>query len=332
MISRLALAALALGAASCGPGVDDRSIAAPPLAYLRGRLDPKVAQAAAGRPLRAALVWGAVPSYPLVCLKFPTHPDLAPACPDPFGFVPGPVEAEIELPADGGTFSIPILRLPPASVAVGTDAARISWGGLLVAADSDGDGAFALLRRDPQGQEPPSLADRVVATSFLTLAAPQQRIGFREGGYAAKSTFYPALGCDSPAAGFSILSPPGLALGADRTLQALPGPCPGGPLGDVEVEALPVSERDARGLACRAVNRAPVRQPAPGGPGGFLGHGGATGKQVCLDANTLAVIGPGDCPTITTYPLKGCRADLVCSAPEWDLTSQPPEGWPCTGP
>jgi hypothetical protein len=67
--SPLLAAALLAVLSGCGRGVDDLSLDAAPLAELRGRVDlAAVSAAAAGRPLRAALVWGAVPEYVVACL------------------------------------------------------------------------------------------------------------------------------------------------------------------------------------------------------------------------------------------------------------------------
>ena len=107
----------------------------------------------------------------------------------------------------------------------------------------------------------------------------------------------------------------------------LPGTCSDHPLDEV-VTAGPLSDSDAHGLACRSVNRPGIRQPGNEAPGS-QGGSSATFQEVCLDAQTLALIYDGDCPRITVMPLMGCRTDLVCQTPDWDLRQQPPPWWPC---
>ncbi len=307
----------AMVAAGCLGGVDDLGLAAPPLAQVQGRVDlAAVLPLANGAPLRAALVWGAVPNYSLGCLMYRANPELAAACPDPFSFVPGSVESEAEISLAGdGSFQLPIRRLPPAGVAVGDETTRISWGSVIVAADSNGNGLFDLLDLNTGKGPRHQLADRVVAASFQTLEAPQQRVTFREGGYDAQSTFYPALGCAPPPAGFSLL------------FTALPGPAQA--CGSVSlshwIEPIPVGETQARRLACSSLDTTRVREPdqAPNLTGA------EPPKVLCLDAQTLALVYPGECPRITFLPLKGCGGWPLCRNPEWDRTNSLPEWWPC---
>jgi hypothetical protein len=315
------LAALVVAGLGCGPGLDDLSLSAPPLGYVRGHVDLSAfAEAAAGKPLRAALVWGAVPNYNMACVKYPEQ--LAPYCPDPFGFVPGQTEVDVPI-SDDGSFLLPIHRLPSASVCVGTDAARIAWGSLIVAADTDGSGAFNLLAATPQDDsEPQQLADLALAASFVSLAKPQQRVAFREAGWVAGSLFYPTLGCSAvPPQGFSIFL-------ADR----FPGSINCSSVGlDTLIEAAPLTEAEAVGLACRTLNAAPVRMPKDREPGSPSDPGGNPATEICLDPQTLAHIvnRNGPCPIVAVYPLAGCRTDLFCDSPEWDLRDNPPSWWPC---
>jgi hypothetical protein len=324
------LAAVAIVSLSCGNGVDDLSLESAPLGLVRG----KVALAAigargAGKPLRAALVWGAVPNYVLACVKYPFNAEIAPACPNPFGFVPGLVEVDVEVGVDG-SFTLPLRRLPDVGLSVGDDSARVAWGSVVVAADSDGSGSFNLLAREADDREPPKLADLALAASFFRLDMPQQRVAFREGGWDEGSLFYPAKGCAAPPVGFSALTTPGLK---PLSLEPAPGECTSASLDAAVIEPVPIAADEAKGLACRSINRARVRRPGlvpPSEEEDEQGrYHGLVGKQVCLDAETLAIVSEGDCPTITVMPLSGCRENLVCQEPDWDLTKQPPPWWPC---
>jgi hypothetical protein len=328
--SQTFLAIVALVSLSCGNGVDDLSLESAPLGYVRGKVDLGAIDAkSTGKPLRAALVWGAVPNYVLACVKYPLNAEIAPACPNPFGFVPGLVEAEVEVGVDG-SFTLPLRRLPDVSLSVGDDSARIAWGSVVVAADSDGNGSFNLLTREGDDHETPKLADLALAASFFRLDEPQQRVAFREGGWDEESLFYPPKGCAAPPVGFSALTTPGLK---PLSLDPAPGECTSASLDATTIEPVPLSLNEAKGLACRSINRAQVRQPGlvpPGEEENEQGdHHGLVGKQVCLDAETLAIVGEGDCPTITVMPLSGCRQNLVCQKPDWDFTKQPPPWWPC---
>lgn len=328
--SRTFLVVLTLAALSCGRGVDDLSLESTPLGFVRGKVDLAAIEAeSGGKPLRAALVWGAVPNYVLACVKYPLNAEIAPACPNPFGFVPGLVEAEVELAADG-SFVIPLRRLPDVSLSVGDESARIAWGSVIVAADSDDNGSFNLLTREGDDREVPKLADLALAASFFRLDEPQQRVAFREGGWDEESLFYPAKGCAAPPVGFSALTTPGLK---DFSLDPAPGECTSASLDAATIEPVALPPGEAKGLACRSINRARVRQPGLVPPSEEEneqgGYHGLVGEQVCLDAETLAIVSEGDCPTITVMPLSGCRQNLVCQEPDWDFTKQPPPWWPC---
>ncbi len=357
--SRAVAFALALALAACtgGGGVDDLSLPSMPLVHVRGHVDLSAVHAAAGgHPLNAALVWGAVAHDNQACLKYPSNADLQKACPDPFGFVPGQVEVTAPVKQDG-SFDLTLDHLPATGVSVGTDAARIAWGSVVVAADTDGNGTFDPLggNNSPRGSTA-LLADQVVAASFSTLRQPQRRVGFLEGTWDAPllGLFYPFLGCPKPAAGFSELATPGITLGVDAKgnpiLAPLPGSCTDDPISRV-VEATPLSIDEGKALVCRAMtNRTSIQQPpADVGSGGKLGGDGGRGggppvgppggpsgtpaptpdKQVCLDPQTLAIIGAGDCPSIMIFPLVGCHDDLTCQKPDWDLRKSPPTWWPC---
>lgn len=310
-LRRLGLIAALLGAA-CDRGVDDLTLTSLPLAYLHGHVDlASLPASTAGAKLRAALVWGAVPSFPVGCLEYGTNPSLQDACPDRQGFYLGPVESEVELqPGGDGRFEIPIWRLPSAGVSVGSDEARIAWGSVVVAIDGDGDG---VLRLDDKTSRFGPSRDKVVAASFVSTRPPHQRVGFREGGWNEASPFYPVPGCPAPPPGFSILS-----IGGE------PPACSSARLEDDVVEAAVLTAEEAQALACRGLSQSIVSDPRNQGEAPW-------GTQVCLDAQTVAAVeSRGACASFVIMPLAGCYADLRCDEPDWDLRATPPSWWPCT--
>jgi hypothetical protein len=321
MRSSLALQALAL--ISCGNGINNLSLGAPPLVTLRGSVDPALV-AAAGAPVRAALVWGAVPNYVTACVVYPGNAQLQAACPDPFSFVPGVVNGDVAVGADG-SFEIPIMQLPPASLNVGSPDQSIAWGSVIVAADADGSGALNLLSTTDRTLAA-QLGDPALAASFFSLHAPQVRVGFREGTFDSQSTFYPLSGCAAPPAGFSVLATPGFSPPA---LDPAPGECSSALLEPTPVQTYALTPAQAKTLACASLNRARVRQPGATAPGRGQTPTDPVGNLVCLDAKVAVYITEGDCPTITTYALAACDNNLLCKKPDWDLTKSPPTWWTC---
>lgn len=323
MPSSRALICAALLAAGCGPGVNGLSLSAPPLAEVRGRVDlDSIRASAGGAPLRAALVWGAVPRYVYPCFMYPQNAVLQAFCPDPYGFVPGQVAVDVELSWDGdGSFVLPIRQAPDGEVSVGDDASRISWGSVVVAADLDADGQFGFSNWAPQG----SPTDLALAASFRSILTPQQRVAFREGAFDAQSSFYPAPGCPAPPLGFSLVM-------TDLVRPDLTTGC--GTVGmSRTVQAAPISEGEARAMACRTRDLSDVQRPNAG-ESPFVPDDPNPPTWTCLAPDVLALIGTGpkgepSCPTLTFMPLKGCGGWPLCSILEWDRTAEPPEWWPC---
>jgi hypothetical protein len=319
--------ALALLLAGCSRGaVHDLSVSSDPLLVLHGHVDiAHLQRQHPDVPLVAALVWAGVPRINPLCLKYDAAA-IQPACPDPYGFFYGddigfgaPVAAD-------GSFALPQSALPKVSVSVGDEVTRIAYGTLLVVEDVNRDGQPTLLaapgRRDgivaPVDAGPPlPEPDAIVAATFYSLHAEQQRVVFREGGFVEGSNFYPAPGCGTPPPGFSILHAP-----AYTGVPAAPGACSySAAAATVEVPPLPPEAGAA--FVCRVIPRGfrytePVSNepPAPGA------------ATVCLAHEVLAVVSSGICPRLGAYLLKGCDDDPFCTTP-WDRTNPPPGWWPC---
>jgi len=352
----------ALLISACGSGVTDLSASSGPLLTVHARLDPAALATATGAPLRASVVWAAVPGLDIVCLRYAAKsPKLAAACPDPLRLRPGSIEPVFPAPnADGLSFDIPLSRLPATSVSVGTVTGRIAWGSVLVGEDLDGDGQAVFSGRwrrnqvqgsggggmggsgaagNPDGATdgatdtgitvlPPK--DGLLAASFITLLEPQQRLGFREGDFDAGSLFYPAPGCPQPPKGFSVVR----ASAYPILPGSLPGPCQVDDPATGVVKAAPVGAAQVRDLAC---NTPPGRVQNPNqadhnGPGG-MGRPAPIpkGTAECLSPELALYVGDGNCPSVTLYALKGCSEDPECKKPDWDVVKTPPDWWPCTG-
>jgi hypothetical protein len=314
----LLLASFVLG---CGSGLSDFRREAEPLGVVRGRvLDVEALLAGAdGVPLRATVMWAGVPSFESVCGRFGFDEALAGFCPSPLRFVAGPVQASVEFrPDEDGVFDFPLVQLPPASAVVGIAGARIAYGSLVIAADTDGDGVLAL--EQPGWLRHPS-EEPVLAASFHSLAAPQGRLAFREGRFIPELPFYPAPQCPEPPTGFSLLFAPPLLF---------PGlPCLASDLDDL-LETPLLSPADARAFTCPGWGNAAF-MPAPGDGPPFQGEGAP--ELVCLDADHLAYLQKDvPCPEPIGISLYGCWPHdhaHDCTTPEWDLREKRPEWWPC---
>jgi hypothetical protein len=315
------LAAVVAGVAGCGQSVHDLNLPGQPLVVVGGHVDVAgLTRPHPAAPLLGALIWASVPAVNPLCVEI-SDPQIAPACPDPFGVFTGDIE--LSAPVDGdGNFDLPLFHLPSANVSVGDNTTRIAYGTLVVVEDVDGDGQLTFVsppsgdRHDAPAPEPTD-PDRIVAATFSNLHADQQRIVFREGGFVTGSFFYPSPGCGTPPPGFSLMT---AAPYIDATDAA--GPCAETPL-DTRLEIPPLSPDEGLALECQAVQaQATVRQPDNDAPPG-------TWSPVCFGTNILAAVYPGICPFLRSYALAGCQQDPMCASPEWNITAAPPSWWPC---
>jgi hypothetical protein len=315
--------------------------------------------------LQVALVWGARWLTEPLCILPADDADatalIAAGCRDPFSFVPARVAANAPLAADGSA-TISLFVLPGADVMVGDVTARVAYGSLVIYDDLDGDGTLTLGRPDrlpgSENQPPddddgdddpddpdPARADRVYAASFVTMTEPDTRLAFREGGFDPGAAFYPRSGCGDPPPSFSLVSAGGFTV-AEAIAAQLRGELPredpatcrevstDAPVvltyrRPSELQQVACTERltdgsvryrqppaDAPDLTSRTM--ACVKLPSFGG--------GPTSPLL-----QLAISGATDdtCVGLTHYVLRGCRADPLCTRPDWDLTATPPAWWPC---
>jgi hypothetical protein len=326
------VAALPVLLAACS-GVHDLNFNSDPLVVVHGHVDTTaLVRTHPDVPLIGALVWAAVPVVNPVCVRFPDDPNIKAACPDPHGVFLGETEKTAPV-ADDGTFDLALFHLPAFSDSIGDSVTRIAYGTLLVAEDVNGDGNLDLVPAPSRGGfEGPGMQpvnpDLIVAASFSTLDAHQERLAFREGGWIPPclgagmmppdcSYFYPSTCVDAPPLEFSVMvTDPG---GACTAVQA--------ETDTIVIEAAPfASAADGHALNCRSVQAdGTVRAPPADGDG----PPGGNRQLVCLAPKVAAAVYPDICTFLRAYALSGCAQDPLCTAPEW-TTPIAPIWWPAS--
>ncbi|MBI4815973.1 MAG: hypothetical protein HY791_06945 [Deltaproteobacteria bacterium] len=316
-----------LSTLACG-SVDDLGAEAETLASLEVRL--------AGPPLtvrnlRVGVLWAASPIFVPFCHEHgPTPLDpgrqvkgvAAAGCRDPFEFVPERLGPSVLLVPGETSVTISFERLPSPEVLVGPLESRIAYGSVVVFEDLDGNGDLDLRRGCGLGSRGPDsprerrrAQEPILASSFTTLTAPQDRLVYLEGQFDADSNFYPGpSNClDRPRPGFSRWLVGGLLdEGAECKTEPL-----------AEGMDLRVGDPSAfENLACTQSSRESFSRPPRSRLEDVLFE--------CTDDGSIAVAEPEcDCPDVRVLSLRGCFDDAACSNPDWDLTNDVPEWWPC---
>lgn len=297
--------------------------------------------------LRVALVWAGVQEFDDFCIeygggvKLPADASaaavVAAGCRDVFGFVPIRVN-EVAVLDEQGRATLDLNYLPTAEVLVGPPEGRGAYAGVVVYDDRDGNQTLDLRRarrhfkpgsesdfgpgkgppeggRGPGGGEKQDViepVDYVYGGSFISMMQPHVRIAFREGQLAINKYFYPTLGCDPPALGFSTIAVTGTPFKAT---------CVSGLTSGTEVSIPLRATADVAELACEnpqtrfrdTEREADLSQP-----------------WYCVDNNRLVVANPpGLCKGLTSFLLSGCEGSATCKEPQWDDRDDPPDWWPC---
>ncbi|MBI2378065.1 MAG: hypothetical protein HYV07_28950 [Deltaproteobacteria bacterium] len=288
---------------------------------------------------RAGILWAASPVFIPYCHEHgpsPTRPradsPVAEAgCRDPFELLPRRLGPSVPLAPGQTTFEIPFDQLPPPDVMVGPLESRTAYGAVIVFDDRDGDEDLGLRRgcdfpsgsdRGPGGQQSPltdpdSRLEPVIATSFFDLTEVQHRLAYVEGQLDRDSNFYPHPGCtELPGPGFSHFVVPGL-LGESSDCAVEPPETP------FVLELRP--EQRLTNLSCRESTRQSFSRPARSVIGDLIFE--------CTEDGSLALANPScECPDVRVLSLTGCFDEVECTSPDWDLTADPPEEWPCPVP
>jgi hypothetical protein len=352
-------------AAGCGK-LEGFGGPAPPLAtfnvVLHGELPTLGGSAAGIQNVRVALVWGEQWLTEPFCVLPAESPEAAAVidagCRDPFGFVPATASVSVPIEVDVPT-TLTLVQLPAADVLVGDVTARVAYGSLVVFNDIDDSGALELARprrlpgrgsREPPPEPGDTSLDFIYGASFVTMTAPDQRVGYREGGWNPASAFYPRAGCDPPPPGFSVLTAGGFSAAtalASTLAGTLPPEDPSTCLAvqppdgtTIEIDAQ--NSRDLQELLCderTTDSSVRYREPPADAPDlatrtmacahlpAFETGGGSPASGLIQ----LVISGRADdrCKSLTHYTLRGCREDVNCALPDWDFTANPPSWWPC---
>ncbi|MSP91197.1 MAG: hypothetical protein EXR79_05275 [Myxococcales bacterium] len=318
--------------------------------------------------LRVAIVWAAKVNPDLFCTKHALLPPLDPSaaavvgagCRDVLGFAPQLVGPSAPFGPER-TATLPLLDLPSATVLIGTPAGRVGYATLVVFDDRDGDGTLKLQGSDPilflkkdgssgpddgmmgppgpeggggggggggeQSGANPAVrsveqakggkekeSDIIHGASFVTMRRPYVKVSYREGTFDLASFYYPTLGCAAPPAGYAVVDVAGPITQAQCKSAAMEGAAV-----DLAIEP----SAAVASVVCRAQNpryREPKNQPAP------------QSIQACLSSQELVVAHPSrSCKMVTHFVLKGCNSGVTCTTPQWDVTTKPPDWWPCHG-
>ena len=316
------------------------------------------------RSLKVALVWGAQWLTEPFCVLPPESAAAAAVisagCRDPFSFVPNRVDVSAPLTI-GPPASLPLLELPSADLMVGDVTARVAYASLVVYDDRDGSGTLELSEPHPtpfgsegrRGGDGPSAdttpdsADIIYGATFVTMTAPDRRVAYREGGFDATSAFYPRAGCAPPLDAFSIVGAGGFATSAGLAAAAMgrlpaeedPTLCFESPVAGTVVGVAAQAPAGVAEVGCdeRTDDSSARYHEPPDMAPDLTGRVMACAHLPSFDAGTqsgliqLVVSGRATdrCKGLTHYTLRGCRDDVSCSAPDWDITASPPPWWPC---
>lgn len=351
---RLAAASLLLGlgcAPATGLGVEQ-----PLLAEVKGTLVGNLL--ALGPRTRVGLVWTGVPVFVPYCHEYGYTPldreravttEAELGCRSPFAVVPSVVGPSVPLESTGdGSFTIPLRQVPPASVMVGEPGRRVAYASVVLFIDDDGDGELDLGRPctgggggPPVGQTDAGVGVDAAATTedgrgsgevimgatFSALTRPQLRVTYVEGALDQSSYWYPPpAGCRSfPSAGFSAWR---LGSSLDPTAT-----CEVARLEDTTI-GISVAERDSlgdvNGLRCPQGARQTFPRELSARTAESLAESIDRYSMSCLDDGTVVLVDKRcACREVRTYPLAGCRDEVDCPVPEWDLRASPPPWWPC---
>lgn len=313
MVFRRALLLIAL--ASCGDSAHDLTYGGDPILVIRAHVD--VARLARNQPssrLWGALYWAIRPraAAEQECKLLDKSPFQA-ICPDPAGAALDLFPTRTAAIDAEGNFELPLFVRPPLERLDTNEAATSGavTGTVIVIEDINDRGA-------PSG--PPGLDYRILAASFHSTEAVQERLVYREGdGSHSPFNVFPAAGCPDPGDRFSVV-----------TAGPLGFPCMITALGETSprLEIPAITPREAQGLACRLpalenIGRITLRAVDPGNS-----MPTADDEVTCLSPEiVIASRKEMYCPYPSFYMLR-CAGNIPgCLGRRWDHTANPPAWW-----
>ena len=316
--------------------------------------------------LRVALVWGTQWLTEPFCVLPPEMNTNAAdvidrGCRDPFGFVPATAGVAASVPLDpSGPTTITLENLPSADLLVGDITSRVAYASLVVFDDRDDSGTLELAAPhrtatgrfrggggDGENKDVPDSPDVIYGASFVTMTKADSRVAYREGDF-MQSAFYPRVGCAPPSPGFSIVGAGGIdndngkalmtALAGQLPAEKDPASCMGPLPADSLVEITAQAPADVEEVGCdehtadSSIRYRPPPMDAPDLtdrrtacvhlPTFDTGSQPSTLKQVVVSGRTT-----DRCKGLTHYTLRGCRENVTCDVPDWDLTDNAPSWW-----
>lgn len=305
---------------ACGPGLNDLKIEGGPVARIRAKVDVQGIRATGYEgDLLVGFLWATAGEVPPACSTYADVPEITAHCNQTFSVKIRQSVPMTPLQADAnGIVELALETLPDATVSSGNARGRVSYGSIVVAADVDANGIFepwGAMNSGGQSTDEWVEPDRVVAASFSSLREPQQRIVLREGAWNPLSLFFPTIGCDAPPVGFSrlvaTLDLSGSEPSAECEIKGI----------DTVFDVPVLSPNASDEMRCSSwIN---VSNPEQ-----YYWDENSTAE--CVNENLLFQPGDGPCMSPNVVPLSGCWDGRgPCDTPDWDLTDNPPDWWPC---
>mgnify|MGYP001364176389 CR=1 FL=1 len=336
---------LLLGVWGCGTGISAPDAAPDLETKLQVTLDSDTLDYALDDvPLVASIYWVSSVDVPDVCLLPEAQGLLDDLCPDPFLLSGEWVANSITLEPDVTRFEIGLDALPPFNVVVGDVNGRAAYAAVVVFSDADNDGFLNLdvgvqrgkgRSEGKEGEEDWDnemqwVSDRLVASSFYHLREPQARLIHVEGDYRLDGNFLPAMNCDTPPTGFSLLK--NLTKNDSGELND----CQITTL-DEDIPLFPLGETEEEQFMC--LNGWTDWGPPPGcdpETDEWLAEDKEKEPMdythaICVGDDLLVL--PFDesasCGEFQVFGLAGCWSGITCEDNEWDCRAAPPADWPC---
>jgi hypothetical protein len=155
----------------------------------------------------------------------------------------------------------------------------------------------------------------VVASGFPTELLKASVFVYREGELNSLWKIFETLGCEEPGQGFSLLDVEASRAGVTCVVST-PG-----------VTDMPVYFEDSESMRQQICLPPPIASTYP------VSAPPAGAEIDCHHHDSLDFVPDPSryCKRVQRYDLAGCESLYGCEEPDWDLTDDPPDWWPCTG-